>query len=90
MILLYLNIPTSTTVQTIWLRKVNIRTQGQENWKRITIILIILLSGEKLSTLLIFKAKERNDIERRLQQIKWVEKKEFLYCDKKLHWIAKI
>ena len=29
---LYLNMPASTTVQTIGSRKVNIRTQGQENW----------------------------------------------------------
>ena len=34
---IYLNIPTSITVQTIGSRKVNIRAQGKENW-RITVI----------------------------------------------------
>ena len=56
-ILIYLNMPTSITVQTIGLKKVNIRTQGQENW-RITVILKIFASEEKLTSLIIFKAKE--------------------------------
>ena len=43
--LIYSNIPTSTTVQTIWSKKVNIRTQGQENW-RLTAVLTILSSRE--------------------------------------------
>ena len=34
----YLDMPTSTTVQTIESKKVNIRAQGQENW-RITVTL---------------------------------------------------
>ena len=34
---IYLNIPTSITMQTIGSRKANIRAQGQENW-RITVI----------------------------------------------------
>ena len=49
--------PTSTIIQIIGSMKVNILTQGQENW-RITVILTILASGEKIVTLLIFKAKE--------------------------------
>ena len=50
--LIYLNMPTSTTVQIIGSKKVNIRTQWQENW-RITVKLTILVSGEKLAPLLI-------------------------------------
>ena len=53
---MYLNMPPSTTVQKIGSKRVNIKTQGQENW-RVTAILIILASGEKLPPLLIFKAK---------------------------------
>ena len=60
---IYLNIPTSTTVQTIVLKKVNIRTQGQENW-RITVTIKILTFQEKLAPLLTFKAKEGKDAER--------------------------
>ena len=37
-----LNMPTSVTVQKIGSKKVNIRTQGRENW-RITVILTILV-----------------------------------------------
>ena len=44
---IHLNIPTTTTAQTIGLRKVNIRAQGQENWL-ITLILTILASRENL------------------------------------------
>ena len=53
--LLYLNMPASSTVQTIGSKKLNIRAQGQEN-RRITVILAILTSGEK--QLLIFKTKK--------------------------------
>ena len=49
---IYLNMPTSTTIQTIWSKKVNTRTQRQENW-RITVILTILVYWEKLTPLLI-------------------------------------
>ena len=56
---IYLNMPTPTTVRTIWSKKVNIRKQGQDNW-RMTVILTILASGEKLAPLLIFEAKEKN------------------------------
>ena len=44
--LLYLNMPSSSTVQTIGSKKLNIRAQGQEN-SRITVILAILTSWEK-------------------------------------------
>ena len=44
---IYLNMPTST-VQTIRSKKVNIKTQGQENWK-IAVILTIPESDEKLA-----------------------------------------
>ena len=54
---IYLNISASITVQTIGSKKVNIRKQTQENW-RITVILSTLTSGEKIKSLLIFKAKE--------------------------------
>ena len=49
---IYLNMPASTNVQTIWSKKVNIKTQEQENW-RIKIILTILDSRIKLAPLLI-------------------------------------
>ena len=74
--LIYLNMPTSTTVQTIGSWKVNIRTQGIENG-RITVILIIISSREKLAPLLILKEKEGKDLERKLQQIECVDKKNF-------------
>ena len=61
----YLNMSTSITVQTIVLKKVNIRTQEREN-RRITVS-IIFSSGEKLASLLTFKAKEGKDAERKLQ-----------------------
>ena len=56
--LVYLNMPAYITVKIIGTKKVNIKTQGQENW-RITVILTILAFGEKLAPLLIFNAKER-------------------------------
>ena len=59
--------PTST-MKTIGRRGVNIRTQGQENL-RIAVILTILASGEKLAHLLIFKAKEGKDTQRKSQWI---------------------
>ena len=62
---LYLNMPPCTTVQKIGFKKVNIRIQGQENW-RVTAILLVLASGEKLPLLLIFKAKEGKDIEKKV------------------------
>ena len=49
-------------------RKVNIRAQGRESW-RIVVVLTILASEEKLTLLLIFKAEEGKDAERKLQQI---------------------
>ena len=52
-----LNISKSTSVQTTGSNKVNIRTQGQENW-RITEILVILASWVNIAPLLIFKEKE--------------------------------
>ena len=55
---IYINMSIFTTVQIIRSKKVNIRTQEQEKW-RITLILTILVSGEKLISLLIFKAKEK-------------------------------
>ena len=55
---IYLNMPASAAVQTIGSRKVNIKTQEQKNW-RITVIVTVLASGEKLAFLLIFKAKEK-------------------------------
>ena len=61
---IYLNIPTSTTVQTIESKKVNVRTQKNNNW-RITVILTIFASGETLSSLLIFKVMQRKDTERK-------------------------
>ena len=60
--LIYLNLFTSSTVQTIGSKKVNIWAQGQK-W-RITVILIILAPWEKLAPLLIFKVKEGKDTER--------------------------
>ena len=45
----YLNMPPCQTVQKIGSKKVNIRTQGQENW-RVTAIFIILASEEKFSS----------------------------------------
>ena len=52
---LNLNIPAFGTVQKIRSKRVNIKTQGQENF-RATAILTILASGEKLALLLIFNA----------------------------------
>ena len=57
--------PTST-LQKIWSKKVNVWTQVRENWK-ITVILTILVSGEKLASLSIYKAKEVKDTEIKLQ-----------------------
>ena len=88
-----LNMPASPTAQTIGLRKVNIRTKGQENW-RITVILTILASGEKLASLLIFKEEEGKDAETKLQQIEWVEKMGFciltIKCMEQWKYISKM
>ena len=46
--------PPCTSVHKIGSKKVNIRTQGQQNW-RVTAILAVLASEEKLTPLLIFK-----------------------------------
>ena len=54
---IYLNMSAPTTVQTIGSRKVNIRTQRQENW-RITVVLTILMSGEKLALYQILKKRK--------------------------------
>ena len=62
---IYLKMSKSTTVQTIGSNKVNIRTQGQENW-RITVIIVILASWVKLALLIIFKTEEGKDIESKL------------------------
>ena len=71
---LHLNMPPSTTVQKIGSKRVNIKTQGQENW-RVTAILTILASGEKLPPLLIFKAKEGKQTDKKLQGLEIVENK---------------
>ena len=64
-----------------------IRTQGQEN-SRITVILSILTSEEKLPPLLICKGKKGKDVEIKLQEIECEEKN--LYSDKKIGGILKI
>ena len=46
--------PPYTAVQKIGSKKVNIRTQGQENWK-VTAIITVLASLENFSFLLFFK-----------------------------------
>ena len=54
---LYLNKSPYTTVQNIGSKKVNIRTQGQENWRE-TAFLTVLDSREKLPPLLILKQRK--------------------------------
>ena len=54
---LNLNMPPCTNVQKIGSKKVNIRIQGQENWRE-TAILTVLASAEKLSPLLILKQRK--------------------------------
>ena len=71
---LYLNMSSCTTVQKIGSKKVNIRTQGQQNW-RVTAIFTVLASGEKLQPLLIFIAKEGKDTKKKLQKLIIVESK---------------
>ena len=68
-------------MQTIGSKKVNIRTQGQENLRMI-VILTILASGEKLSPFLIFKAKEEKDTETKLQQIECAQIRDFVFWKK--------
>ena len=76
---LYLNMPPSTTVQKIGSKRVNIETQGQENW-RVTAILTILASGEKLTPLLIFKTTEGNKQRKNCKNWRlWRTKKVFVY-----------
>ena len=58
---IYLNIYVSTIVKTIGPRKVNIRYKDKK-----TVIITILISGEKLAHLLIFKAKEQENIEKKV------------------------
>ena len=79
-------------------KKVKIRTQGQENW-RVTAILAVLASGQKLPYLLIFKAKEGIDTEKKLQKLISVESKRvFAYWQQNawnnenimLKWISEV
>ena len=86
---LYLNMPPSTTVRKIGSKRVNIKTQGQENW-RVTAILTILASGENLPLLFIFKAKEGKQTEKKLQELEIVKKKKYLFIDKRMHGTAKV
>ena len=69
-----------------WLKERYIRSQGYENWI-ITVILSILISGEKLPPLLICKGKKGKDAEIKLQEIECEEKN--LYSDKKMRGILK-
>ena len=55
---IYLNMSTSTTVQTIRSKKVNIGTQGQESWRN-TLILKFFASGVKLALLLSLKQTKK-------------------------------
>ena len=69
--------PSCTTVQKNGSKKVNIRTKDKKNWK-VTDILTVLTSGEKLPSLLIFKAKEGKDTKTKLQKLISVESKRVL------------
>ena len=78
---MYLNMPTSTTVQAIGLKKVYIRIQGKENWRMIEILTI--LGFRKRLHLLIFKVKEGKIQKRKLQQIECKKEKEFCILTRK-------
>ena len=64
----YLNMLPCPTAQKIGSKKVNIRTHWQKNW-RVTAILNVLASSEKLPPLLIFKAMEGKDTEKNFLKI---------------------
>ena len=81
---LYLNMSPCTTVQKIVFKKVNIRTQGQENL-RVTSILTVLASRQKLPPLLNFKAKQGKDTEKKLQKLIMWSVGECLHTDSKMH-----
>ena len=69
---LYCSMTTSTTVKTIGSSKVNIKNRTGK--LKITVILTIPASEEKIAPLLIFKAKEGKNTERKLQQTECVNK----------------
>ena len=84
---IYLNMYTSKTVQIIGKGKLllehkDIKQKNNSNF-------FILASKEILTSLLIFKAKEEEDAERKLQQIECAEKRIFLFWEK-MHRIVKI
>ena len=62
-----------------WIKEINIRTQGQENW-RITIILAILASRKKTYTFFILKAKEGKDTELKLLENRVCRLKKMIFC----------
>ena len=59
--------PPCPTAQKIGSKKVSIRTHWQKNW-RVTAILNVLASVEKLPPLLIFKAMEGKDTQKKLKK----------------------
>ena len=62
----------------------NLKSQGQQNW-RVTPILIALASEQKLSPLLIFEAKEGNNV-KKLQALDNVESKKVLVYWQENEW----
>ena len=95
---LYLNMSPCTTAQKFGSKKVNIGAQRQENW-RVTAIFTVLASAEMLPSLLIFKAKEGKDTEKKLQKLISLESKRvFAYWQENvwsnqsimLKWISEV
>ena len=68
---IYLNMPTSTTVQAVVL--MNLTLEHKKRKQKNNINYKIFASGEKLTPLLASKVKEGKDVEGKLQQIKCVK-----------------
>ena len=86
---IYFEMVTDTTVERIGRKKVNIETFGGEKM-RISIILTILVNGEKLPPLIVFKVKPGKTLENNLNSNNQncISKKIFIKCQENA-WVTK-
>jgi hypothetical protein len=82
---LYLNMPPERVVEKIGAKEVIVKTQGQESC-RVSVLLTILGSGEKLPPMIIFKGKEMARIETQLNKLEVVKNKRIAIACQQKAW----
>ena len=85
---LYLDMPPSTTVQKIESKRVNIKTQRQENW-RVTAFLLSLHLEKNYHRCLFLKLKKENKQRKNCKNWRLWRPKKYLFIDKRMHGTAK-